>query len=538
MAVPLSARSNVTSASQLTSFECLKRVPTQKSRLPPALRKMLEPEVVKSMLSRLDASTRARLGVDGQNREYERECALLFRKYDLDDTGGLDGDELMAAVLEAIPENFRETIGAYGPYLKDVILAFDKNGDGVIQKAEFFKFCTWVLAMSIMCYFDMPAFKDTCDECQLSFHEELQPDPYDPAYYYCKNCWDHYAGSFRAVYEQLDVDASGRVSVHELRSAIVGLQLEDQEVVELVDQMDSDHDGYISFGEWVQHMSLRLRKALLQCVGSDGKLRGFSVFHLYALDGHGELTLREVALLCKALGLPEDQVATLMNKMDSDNSGTVSLAEWLSKMPHEIENGLREKLGLHRPDEVIGMTKSGKYTTETTVTDEKREDAVKKQLGQYKLQQSRGAAMVSFQYFDKDGDGTLDANELKSALSRIGVKEAPEGLAGMDVDKDGRVSMDEWLKRLPTGAGQRLYMQVCGKEAREMTAALVEAFKKLDVDQDGRVPKRELANMLEGALVGKDSLEVLHSLDSDMDGYVDLNEWLTGMNSVQERVGR
>jgi len=491
-----------------------------RAKMPPALRRMLEPEVIESMLRRLDNDTKKKLGLLGgaensEAKKYEKVCMDHFRRYDKDGTDSLSGEELEQAVQEAVPEHFRNHVGAFGAYMHDLILAFDTNRDGEIQRDEFFRFCKWVLAMTILCYFDMPAYKECCDECHLPL--ELMPDPYDPTFYYCEKCWDTYAGNFRGVFEQIDVDGNGKVSTRELETALAGCGIDD--VQEMVRQMDTDGNGFVAWGEWCSAMSLRLRKALLKLVGADGRLKGFSIFHAYAIDGTGSLTRRELQLLLAAVGMG-DNVEKVLTQLDCDRTGSVSLQEWIAKMPPEVEDAIRLKLNMYRPGKGL-VDKKGTPTTK---------QAVDKQLGHHYTAE----ALISFQVFDEDGDGELSQAELKKALARLGVDAARFN------DRHGqaprKMRFEEWAKHVDPEVSRHLRAMLCGEAAQKQKQQLEKVFQDLDVTECGKVSRKQLLDLAQNGEASEEAVEALRKLDADGDGYVDLNEWLLGMNSAKERL--
>jgi len=132
----------------------------------------------------------------------------------------------------------------------------------------------------------------------------------------------------------------------------------------------------------------------------------------------------------------------------------------------------------------------------------------------------------------EDEDGSLSERELRVALQRLGVK--TWSLDFGDAFEDGKMSFDEFRQHLPPAVAQLLAQQLVGAEAHKMDDQLRQVFKALDVNAEGKVLKSRLADLAVGASAA--GLAVLRGLDADNDGYVDLNEFLTGMNSAQSRL--
>lgn len=115
-----------------------------------------------------------------------------------------------------------------------------------------------------------------------------------------------------------------------------------------------------------------------------------------------------------------------------------------------------------------------------------------------------------FESTDADGDGAIDASELMAVL---------------DADGDGRITEEELAAGQDSMGG-----------ARSMSGGHMpppqEVFDLADTNQDGVVDATELAASLtqtrEGSGGDVDAEELLTSLDTDADGVVSLNEFLSG----------
>jgi Ca2+-binding EF-hand superfamily protein len=55
-----------------------------------------------------------------------------------------------------------------------------------------------------------------------------------------------------------------------------------------------------------------------------------------------------------------------------------------------------------------------------------------------------------FKSFDKDGDGSVDSNELKAALQRLGLNTTDKNIQSMikevDINKNGKLEFDEFVQ--------------------------------------------------------------------------------------------
>merc|ERR1712146_474478 len=91
--------------------------------------------------------------------------------------------------------------------------------------------------------------------------------------------------------------------------------------------------------------------------------------------------------------------------------------------------------------------------------------------------------LAAFKKLDKDGDGQLDKEELKEALTCMGVSD--EDIQTMmdeaDTDKDGKISKDEFLK----------YHAKKQKEAQEAAAAAQPEAAAETSKKEGKKEKKE-----------------------------------------------
>ncbi|KAK3611406.1 hypothetical protein CHS0354_034853 [Potamilus streckersoni] len=135
----------------------------------------------------------------------------------------------------------------------------------------------------------------------------------------------------------------------------------------------------------------------------------------------------------------------------------------------------------------------------------------------------------SFENFDKDGSGTLNARELADALRLTGLnptdKEVAEILKKQDKNRDGLLSYDE-------------YREIVGPQLllfEEKNQALEDAFEVYDKNGDGRLTKNEFRSMLcdkgEEPLTDEDINELMTQLDKDGDGTVSLKEFKALLSS-------
>ncbi|XP_077023997.1 uncharacterized protein LOC143689698 [Tamandua tetradactyla] len=129
----------------------------------------------------------------------------------------------------------------------------------------------------------------------------------------------------------------------------------------------------------------------------------------------------------------------------------------------------------------------------------------------------------AFALADKNGDNTIDAEELASVLKSLGYNPTEELLktliASMDTDHDGVINFQEFLevmaKRMEMVGGQQ--------------GTLREAFRVFDLNNDGHISVAELKQVVAnaGVEVSEEELDaMIREADVNQDGQVDYEEFV------------
>jgi len=133
-------------------------------------------------------------------------------------------------------------------------------------------------------------------------------------------------------------------------------------------------------------------------------------FSLFDKDGDGTITTKELGTVMRSLGQnpTEAELQDMINEVDADGNGTIDFPEFLSLMARKMKD---------------------------TDTEEELIEA--------------------FKVFDRDGNGFISAAELRHVMTNLGEKltdeEVDEMIREADVDGDGQINYEEFVKMMMTG---------------------------------------------------------------------------------------
>eukprot|EP00270_Netrium_digitus_P011390 TRINITY_DN361_c0_g1_i3.p1 TRINITY_DN361_c0_g1~~TRINITY_DN361_c0_g1_i3.p1 ORF type:complete len:173 (+),score=40.69 TRINITY_DN361_c0_g1_i3:144-662(+) len=136
----------------------------------------------------------------------------------------------------------------------------------------------------------------------------------------------------------------------------------------------------------------------------------------------------------------------------------------------------------------------------------------------------------AFRRFDRNGDGSISASEIKDVLHCIGVQATEEEIASMiqaaDVDGNGAVDFEEFLQ---------LNASAFKMESSGSTEILRTVFEMFDLDKNGYISADELfvvmANLGEEGLTRDECQRMIQGVDTDGNGFVDFEEFEKMMQS-------
>ena len=149
----------------------------------------------------------------------------------------------------------------------------------------------------------------------------------------------------------------------------------------------------------------------------------------------------------------------------------------------------------------------------------------------------RDALRGAFEYFDRDGDGSLSAAEAKLVFSDSGLAELTRSgayfptpqdqptLARLDRDGDRRVSFDEFAAYYKASSASLMRSLAPVPEDLNNTRVTEALFKLLDRNGDGRLTRAELTGLE----------QLIASKDGDEDECLSINELVPGAANQQVR---
>ena len=128
----------------------------------------------------------------------------------------------------------------------------------------------------------------------------------------------------------------------------------------------------------------------------------------------------------------------------------------------------------------------------------------------------------AFQAFDKDGNGSITTKELGTVMRSLGQNlseaEIKEMIDIVDEDKNGTIDFQEFLNLMARK------MKIINKEEE-----LLDAFRILDKDGNGKISKYELRYIIMSTNFGIDGEEIediIKTIGVDEEGNIDLQDFV------------
>jgi len=239
---------------------------------------------------------------------------------------------------------------------------------------------------------------------------------------------DNLMMSLRSAFDALDLNGDGQLSEGDLKKTLgryLKEKITDEEIVAMVTStaIDEDHDGLISFDEFVQVMvdavATKRRWGLSGEGGQEKNRFGLTpqqvselrqIFSIFDKDHSGTISIKELMEVSDSMGfeLESKEAKSMLNAVDRDRSGTVGFEEFMELMAPFFEDTMT-----HDILEAI------------------------------------------FKNWDRDEDGVLSFEDLYDAASRIrnvNEEEIRAMLALGDIDQQESLCYHEFIEALVSGA--------------------------------------------------------------------------------------
>jgi Ca2+-binding EF-hand superfamily protein len=457
-----------------------------------------------------------------------------FIRLDRNGDGFVGRDELMVGIREHVGE---QRFGPLYEYLDKIFDVADRDRDNMLSLTEF---------LASFAHGPGVVPQDVIIHLVASIRVRLTDD---------EIC------SLQESFRNIDKNQDGYIDPDELFAALKELlqqrtpDLTDQafhDIVKIVlETADRDHDGRLNLAEFIR--SFQEDQGVLPTAFIDGRAQRVA----------RRLTKEEVAVLKEAF-----------KQLDSNNDGFVDYAEMYTALSDILSASVlnqdqvrdlvdlimvtadRNKDGkLHLTEFIANFVNNADLMTLPVVAANERAQVASKRL-QDLLQTGEVSRMVKvFDFLDANRDGFLDKSELNTVLGELLKEKFPEWdaettdavidaiVTGADTDKDGKISLEEFIESFVKGAGilpSDIVHEWGDLLKRELTAeefqVVQNTFLAMDADHDGFVSREELANALYDALgevlESEEHLQrvtdfVMNKVDTDQDGKVSLKEFVS-----------
>lgn len=127
------------------------------------------------------------------------------------------------------------------------------------------------------------------------------------------------------VFNKFDANGDGKISSSELRSIMcsIGQSVSDDEILAMIREVDSDGDGFIDLGEFIELNT--------KGIDSDEVLVNLrEAFSVYDIDGNGSISADELMEIMRSLGdsCSISDCRKMISGVDTDGDGSISFDEF------------------------------------------------------------------------------------------------------------------------------------------------------------------------------------------------------------------
>jgi len=435
----------------------------------------------------LDKSELKTLLMNSGKKVSDQEVDLLFRQGDVDGDGLIDIQEFVKlmfpasnATLNKLQQSFKSLNDVKAAFRK-----FDSDGDGHISRTELRSVMSSFSDVEVDSIFALGDKDQSGGIDYQEFVAMMIPN--------CASILQKVSSQFSSIqqvkdgFKRIDTNGDGAITRQELRS---GLSLGDNELDVIFTIGDIDQDGEISMTEFIRLMSPSAASAMNRLRNSFRDISEvIAAFKKFDTNKDGALSQSELLNGIKSIGLDlsQQECSSIFSMADVNQDGEINYVEFVSALFPSAADGLakfRSRLG--------------------AITDVK----------------------VAFKRFDADGDGAISVIELKNGVgSGFSTGEISAVFALGDSDHDGQINFAEFAQLVLPSAREKVNML---KKSISTEQAAEAAFKKFDVNNDGKISCEELKNGLSSSGLRMNDQEVTTVFaiaDLDGDGEISIDEF-------------